>query len=306
MEYYVITADKQSISDAAADIFITPQGLNKALRKIEAEYGPNLFYFSDGKFCLTETGKNVYSYFKSILKLNTDLLDSVAKKTSVSGNSEDTLTVFCSPIFTDTLIPQVCSVMKLSVPAAKIKVIEYSFRSKLSVSEMITGPSVFIFGAESSKVDALSRSVPSFTTRKVLVQTNVLAYMSEKSSLASLPVITSDNFLNRDLVLCRHEDFFLKKLDPSYNFSQIVTKSYSKNACIRSLVNNPEAIGFINNFELRYYHKSTLITVPIEPKIEMKYGYFCNEENMSIPSYSQFVSALEHEMNEINQIKKTV
>lgn len=299
MEYFVVTADKQSISEAASTIFITSQGLNKALRKVESEYGSDLFYFSDGKFCLTDSGKKVYEYFKSILKLNTDLLDTVTKKTSVPSACEDTVTIFCSPIFTDTLIPQICEVMEQSTPDTKIKVIEYSFRNKLSVSEMITGPALFVFGAESSKVDALSRSAPSFNKRKILAQANVQAHISKKSSLASLSVITSENFLHRDLVLCRHEDFFLKKIDPSYSFSQIVTKSHNKNTCMRSLIKNSEAIGFTNAVELHYYNSPTLIAVPIEPKIEMKYGYFSKEEDMSIKSYSMLISALE------NEFKKT-
>ena len=273
--------------------------LNKALRKVESEYGSDLFYFSDGKFCLTDSGKKVYEYFKSILKLNTDLLDTVTKKTSVPSACEDTVTIFCSPIFTDTLIPQICEVMEQSTPDTKIKVIEYSFRNKLSVSEMITGPALFVFGAESSKVDALSRSAPSFNKRKILAQANVQAHISKKSSLASLSVITSENFLHRDLVLCRHEDFFLKKIDPSYSFSQIVTKSHNKNTCMRSLIKNSEAIGFTNAVELHYYNSPTLIAVPIEPKIEMKYGYFSKEEDMSIKSYSLLISALE------NEFKKT-
>lgn len=302
MEYFVATAEKGCISEAAAGIYITSQGLNKALRKVEAEYGPNLFYFSGGKFCLTAAGENVYNCFKSILELNNNLLNSIASTHSDEDDNE-TISVFCSPIFTDTLIPKVCASLKQSFPSVKLKVIEHSIRKKFSVPDMINSSSLFLFGAESSKLDALCRSMPAFNLRKDIIQTELLASVSEKSPLANQTVLNSEHFLEHDLVLCRMEDYFLTKVAPCYSFNQIITKSILKRFCLQTLSSSPNAIGFSNILESYYHGDYPLVYIPVDPSIELKYGYLACEDYISAPAYSALLSAVEEELEKINRSK---
>ena len=70
MQYFVRAVDLGTISEAAAELFITPQGLSQALHRLEKEYGVRRIYHESNRVLPTQAGENAYDIVSKILSLN--------------------------------------------------------------------------------------------------------------------------------------------------------------------------------------------------------------------------------------------
>ncbi|SEA61501.1 DNA-binding transcriptional regulator, LysR family [Oribacterium sp. KHPX15] len=73
-EYVIKIAENQSITKAAAALYITQSALTKYLQRIEDEIGLPLFLRSGHKFLLTDAGREYVETGRVILKLDQDLM----------------------------------------------------------------------------------------------------------------------------------------------------------------------------------------------------------------------------------------
>lgn len=77
IEYFLKAADKLSFTDAAKDLFITPQALSHQIAQLEQELGTKLFERSTRKIRLTETGRYCQARFSSAKKAVDEALHDV-------------------------------------------------------------------------------------------------------------------------------------------------------------------------------------------------------------------------------------
>ena len=78
LRYFVAVADEGSISSAAKKLYLTQPPLSTQLKELEAELGCVLFERGPRRITLTEPGKTLYSYAKSILDLTRVAKEEVA------------------------------------------------------------------------------------------------------------------------------------------------------------------------------------------------------------------------------------
>ena len=76
-EYLVEIARQESLSKAAARLYLSQPTLTKFLKKIEAEYGTPLFDRVGKKMVLTEAGRCCVQKSEQILALNRELDDRI-------------------------------------------------------------------------------------------------------------------------------------------------------------------------------------------------------------------------------------
>ncbi|OON85682.1 hypothetical protein BXO88_11385 [Oribacterium sp. C9] len=79
-EYIITIAEHQSITKAAAALYITQSALTKFLQRAESELGIQLFLRSGHKFLLTDAGREYVETGRVIMKLDHELMNNLRKK----------------------------------------------------------------------------------------------------------------------------------------------------------------------------------------------------------------------------------
>ena len=301
MQYFVCAVDRASLSAAAEDLFITPQGLSQALQRLENEYNTKLFYRDGNAIRPTKAGEKVYDVFCRIIALNDDIKEDLeVQGFSNSADSKDTLTVFSPPILTSTVLTNVVPVFCKRNPRVRLRIIEIPSRD---LHNAMDDPKnmICLFGTTSANVDAFSRRFPELPERHPLYRTKILACVPKRSPLSVKSEITGLDFADRDVVLCRNEEFFLRALYPKYSMSQVVMRSQNKALCFAVIAENSNTVGFSNSAELYYCNHKSLTYIPITPTIEVVYGYLTSSEGIKNPTIVNFKKLVEAEFAKIRQ-----
>ncbi|MBS5938220.1 LysR family transcriptional regulator [Clostridium sp.] len=87
LEYFIKVYEKKSVTAAAKDLFITPQGLSKTIKQLEIDLETELFYRGSRGVEATEYGEVLYARAKHICYLVEDL----KKEISVMSGSKGVL-----------------------------------------------------------------------------------------------------------------------------------------------------------------------------------------------------------------------
>lgn len=293
--------DRASLSAAAEDLFITPQGLSQALQRLENEYNTKLFYRDGNAIRPTKAGEKVYDVFCRIIALNDDIKEDLeVQGFSNSADSKDTLTVFSPPILTSTVLTNVVPVFCKRNPRVRLRIIEIPSRD---LHNAMDDPKnmICLFGTTPANVDAFSRRFPELPERHPLYRTKILACVPKRSPLSVKSEITGLDFADRDVVLCRNEEFFLRALYPKYSMSQVVMRSQNKALCFAVIAENSNTVGFSNSAELYYCNHKSLTYIPITPTIEVVYGYLTSSEGIKNPTIVNFKKLVEAEFAKIRQ-----
>lgn len=301
MQYFVCAVDRASLSAAAEDLFITPQGLSQALQRLENEYNTKLFYRDGNAIRPTKAGEKVYDVFCRIIALNDDIKEDLeVQGFSNSADSKDTLTVFSPPILTSTVLTNVVPVFCKRNPRVRLRIIEIPSRD---LHNAMDDPKnmICLFGTTPANVDAFSRRFPELPERHPLYRTKILACVPKRSPLSVKSEITGLDFADRDVVLCRNEEFFLRALYPKYSMSQVVMRSQNKALCFAVIAENSNTVGFSNSAELYYCNHKSLTYIPITPTIEVVYGYLTSSEGIKNPTIVNFKKLVEAEFAKIQQ-----
>ena len=301
MQYFVCAVDRASLSAAAEDLFITPQGLSQALQRLENEYNTKLFYRDGNAIRPTKAGEKVYDVFCRIIALNDDIKEDLeVQGFSNSADSKDTLTVFSPPILTSTVLTNVVPVFCKRNPRVRLRIIEIPSRD---LHNAMDDPKnmICLFGTTPANVDAFSRRFPELPERHPLYRTKILACVPKRSPLSVKSEITGLDFADRDGVLCRNEEFFLRALYPKYSMSQVVMRSQNKALCFAVIAENSNTVGFSNSAELYYCNHKSLTYIPITPTIEVVYGYLTSSEGIKNPTIVNFKKLVEAEFAKIRQ-----
>lgn len=301
MQYFVCAVDRASLSAAAEDLFITPQGLSQALQRLENEYNTKLLYRDGNAIRPTKAGEKVYDVFCRIIALNDDIKEDLeVQGFSNSADSKDTLTVFSPPILTSTVLTNVVPVFCKRNPRVRLRIIEIPSRD---LHNAMDDPKnmICLFGTTPANVDAFSRRFPELPERHPLYRTKILACVPKRSPLSVKSEITGLDFADRDVVLCRNEEFFLRALYPKYSMSQVVMRSQNKALCFAVIAENSNTVGFSNSAELYYCNHKSLTYIPITPTIEVVYGYLTSSEGIKNPTIVNFKKLVEAEFAKIRQ-----
>lgn len=293
MEYFIRAVDKGSVSAAANDLFITPQGLSQALQKIEREYCTQLLYRDGSNIRPTPAGETVYQTFAQIISLNNELKDQLEiDKYASASEGTDSLTVFPSAILTTTVLPDLIPLYCKRHPNVRLRIIELPSRESHDVTERPENM-ICLFGTTPSTVDSFSRRFPELDERRPIYRTNMLACVSEQSPLAAKSVLTSEDFIDKDIVLCRNEESFLRSICPEYDLSRVLIRSKSKHLTFSVIAENKNAIGFTNSFESRYYDMKNTVMIPLDPPQDVVYGYLMSRAGLQNPALTGFTNIVE-------------
>lgn len=101
LEYFIKVYEKKSLTSAARDLFITPQGLSKTIKQLELDLQVELFYRGTRGMEATEYGELLYARAKHICYL----LEDIKKEISIIDGKKSSLSVAVTYAVTSALSP---------------------------------------------------------------------------------------------------------------------------------------------------------------------------------------------------------
>lgn len=120
LQYFINVYEKKSLSAAAKDLFITPQGLSKTIKQLEMELEAELFYRGSHGMEATEYGELLYARAKHICYL----LDDIKKEFSIVSGKKGILSVVVTYSATYTVPPDLLFGFPEAYPNIQMKLRE--------------------------------------------------------------------------------------------------------------------------------------------------------------------------------------
>jgi DNA-binding transcriptional LysR family regulator len=123
LRYFVIVAEEQNVTRAAARLHVSQPPLSRQIRDLEAELGVELFRRTAKSLALTEAGKIFLNEARAILLRVDQAVDTVR---TVSSSSRGTLHVGYAPSLTVKLLPQTLMLFERAHPGVRVSLHDLS------------------------------------------------------------------------------------------------------------------------------------------------------------------------------------
>ncbi|MBK1809771.1 LysR family transcriptional regulator [Clostridium sp. YIM B02505] len=122
LQYFIKVYEKKSVSLAAKDLFITPQGLSKTIKQLEMDLEAELFCRGSRGMEATECGELLYARAKHICYLMEDIKKEIS---IINGRKNILLTVVVTYATTSAVPPDMLFGFSNVYPSIKMKLREY-------------------------------------------------------------------------------------------------------------------------------------------------------------------------------------
>ncbi|SER55362.1 DNA-binding transcriptional regulator, LysR family [Gracilibacillus ureilyticus] len=121
LEYFIKVYEKKSVTAAAKDLYITPQGVSKTIKQLELELETELFYRGPRGVEATEAGELLHARAKHLRYL----IEDIKKEISIISGSKGTLNILVT--YSTTLMIPVDYLFRFSdiYPDIQVKLKEY-------------------------------------------------------------------------------------------------------------------------------------------------------------------------------------
>lgn len=123
LEYFVQLCNHKTFSQAAENLFLTHQGLNKSIRCLEEELGVSLYWKDKHRIVLTEAGEEFCRQAKHILEETAILKEKMAGFADKS--KKQTISIAAAYAVYGELYPLIFSALKEAFPQVQFKFSEY-------------------------------------------------------------------------------------------------------------------------------------------------------------------------------------
>jgi DNA-binding transcriptional LysR family regulator len=123
LRYFVIVAEEQNVTRAAARLHVSQPPLSRQIRDLEEELGVELFRRTAKSLALTEAGKIFLNEARAILLRVDQAVDTVR---TVASSSRGTLHVGYSPSLTVKLLPRTLMLFERAHPGIRVSLHDLS------------------------------------------------------------------------------------------------------------------------------------------------------------------------------------
>lgn len=147
LQYFISVAEHGSVNSVADAFFMTPQGINASLRKLEAEFDSSLLIRTQKGITLTPQGHLFLEWAKTVVTQYGKMQLVLAAYNNESRNLSGTLSVFSASIFTEAVLPSLIHSFTQIFPNVNIKIVtvnasdilEQFFQSRCNVAVLTSG-----------------------------------------------------------------------------------------------------------------------------------------------------------------------
>lgn len=296
LKYFVSVARIGSINQGATRLFISPQGLSRAIRQLETEVDATLFTRDNDGLTLTPEGEVMYEYATAILKQQEELTERILEMKRENVLSH-TLTIASYPIISSVFLPSVLPRFFQMMPNTKLQICS---SSDFDLIEQLNAQSVdiIIFTAPKNPKEDLPENVDAVWIYEHLCTTTIIGLTSKKSSLANSDFLTEQQFLACQKVYFGNADLLAKDLGLPDETPVLKTSDYS---LFRSALSaNPQAVGFSDSAVEAFYADKAFKTLNLQKRVEMEYSCFIQRKSANFPAVNEFIRILKKLLSSVN------
>lgn len=286
LEYLKKIVESGSIIAAAAELYISPQGLSQAIKQLEKELTVDLFNRTGNKLELTRAGRLAYESGKQILAISNELsINLNLLRAAENPAKAEHLNIFATHGTNATYLPNVLTEFHKICPSIRVRMVEMDSKRVLEGLES-RAKAINLFGLPEPVFEDATAGLLDSIRFHLIAKVPLNVCISRHSPLASREFIALEDLLRAPLVLYHTErrmfaDLFNEN-EADYN---IILNSNNHNLCRTMIANDENAIGFTNILTEKYTPHGSVITKPFLPEVNMVYGYFLTnirEDNENI------------------------
>lgn len=262
LRYFVIVAEEQNVTRAAARLHVSQPPLSRQIRDLEAELGVELFRRTAKSLALTEAGKIFLSEARAILLRVDQAVETIR---TVANPRRETLHVGYAPSLTVRLLPRTLVIFERDHPGVRISLHDLS--SEECIRRLSTG-----------KIDLALTVRPSASRMRGLTFEKLAGYPLCCAVAASHPlagkkeVALSDLKSERFIVYSRDDypEYYdgLKALFRPFGFEPRVGEEYDAVTGLIAAVEAGQGIAIVPS-SLACLTGQRLKLLPLKPKVPL-------------------------------------
>lgn len=267
--YFVEAAESLSFSSAARTRNISQQGLSRAIRQLENEYGVQLFTRGGATIALTPAGRAFLAEARNIIAAHDSLCDRISIFKPHQKRWTVTVEVLVTLNVAFNVLPLMQEQFSEAFPSVFFSIRELPYST--IVSELCTKPKGLRIGIVSiPAIPQFEDFSPALEYHKI-IDMHLMARVGKQSSFAQRGIITQDDLGTHPIII--HDDPALVAILPYLVEEKNLLK---KDALVRtdspSLLETSllsyDSIGFSNSFVKQYGTDTRFKVIPLEKTID--------------------------------------
>ncbi len=219
LQYFMTVAKCSSINTAAKELYISQQGLDSALRRLETELDTILFTRSRNGVHLTEEGELLQKYAEEILHTYTLFQIDLAKKKLQNQKDAPTLTILINPLYTNVLAAFLepfiadCAPLNCAIYETPNERIPELISSASSDYEL--GIMSYCLWPVHETTQPWESLAASQLTAQIIQEDEVVLFLGRQNPLAVKEFLTDDDLLHTEIILSNNTLIHYQSLSPA-------------------------------------------------------------------------------------------
>lgn len=266
LQYFVVTAQSQSITESAKKLYMTQPSLTKAIHNLETELGFSLFERSKNGIVLTEEGRSMFPQAKQVVEYYQEWMQ-LGKKNELKG-----LNIYISRSFADMFLPRILVKFRQRYPELNIN-FEAVRNPDLYLSRNTETPVIALLACEEQDMQKCTKIQGNIPI--TLMEGTFRCLVSSKSPLAHKETVTLEDLKNYFLVLPGARVITESYLSSSLGASEIISSCppshiitvESVSNVISVVSDNPQTYAnshYPSLCRYRQFQSGELFSIPVE------------------------------------------
>lgn len=299
--YYLIRlVDAGSLSKAAASLYVSPQGLSKAIQQMSAELGVPIFYRDKNGLHLTSAGNEVYKAAKQITAIHDSLKETLHPYANDALMSETI--IYSSSHINVAFLHRALSKYYRKNPKAKIKLIELPPWEICKIRD-VPDNAIRFFSLVEPTLDTFLDSLGSDYAFHELDRVPVLCRVSDQSPLAAQRKIYRNDLKEYSLALFSDEHEVVDTLFGPSASSKVGILVTNYPLLCELISNDKSLVGVTDLLIERNLRFPSVKAVPLEPTVYTVYGYIVRKDIQLSPTIVGLLEVICDELQTAKQSK---
>lgn len=277
LRYLIEISKAGSISKAAENLFISQQGLSKAIQTLEKQLGVPILNRTCNKISFTDEGQIVLEKSEEIIAKMNELMVAVnAPADPAASACEANLTLFCTPFFSVIIMPKLLHQFRLKYPNVKLFVME---KRPSQLIEDICGTPHALGLLNITEYEYNPSFFDDHNLRYTIFnECEYTVLVAKDSPLAAQPFVTVEEISKNNLALLDFEQMNSVYEHLFIDKPNIVLKTVNQDLYADTIAAG-SAIGLTTASFYNFSKNYQVVTVPIKPSVKFYIGCICCKES---------------------------
>ena len=281
--YLLAVAEAGSLSQAAARLYISPQGLSRILAQAERELDVKLFSREGSRLFPTAAGLEFLEGARAIVGAYDRLGQRLEEQRTAASPVSGPFRIYAAPALSSSLLPALLTGVRRCYPRLKLMVLEASQQAILEAVPFDSRTLGLVCAPEHC-FSPMPRRRSGTVLFDELHREPLMLAVSPHSPLAGASSVSRSDFLSLPLLLYQNERKLLADLFAPEQLPAVLLET-TNDALLREAVFQNWGVGFTTALRQRYAKQVPLAAVPLDldPPIQYVYGCAYAPESASEP-----------------------